>query len=608
MKPLLVYDGDCGFCRLWIDRWRALTGDRVAYVPFQLAARDFPEIPLKKFQQSVQLILPGGEVHSAADAVFRLFTYADGGGRLHWIYENVPGARSLSEWIYRITAEHRPGLDPLVRLLWGHSLRRPEYVLTRWLFLRLLSLVYVFAFFSLFVQIEGLAGSRGILPVHNFLTAIGTSLGSERYWAFPTLAWISSSDAALRWMSLGGGLLSIAALAGVLQLPIFAALWVLYLSLVIAGQDFLSFQWDILLLESGFLAILLAPWQFLAGSERRRPSRLVIWLLRILLFRLMFSSGMVKLASGDPTWRNLTALHYHYETQPLPTPAAWYMYQLPLWFQKLSTAVTLGIELAVPFFLLAPRRLRFLAAAAIAFLQTLILLTGNYAFFNLLTLALCIPALDDAFVGRFLPGRLARKLTENLHRESRFRRLAVAVCGAAIVFGGAVQVLDIVARPPVLPEFAERLINRLTRFHIISSYGLFAVMTTTRPEILVEGSNDRETWLAYEFKYKPGDLKRRPPIVAPHQPRLDWQMWFAALGDYRSNPWFVNLVVRLLEGAPEVLALLEKNPFPAAPPRYIRASRCEYEFTDFATKRAGGAWWQRKPAGLYFPAASLRKQ
>jgi len=604
-KPLLVFDGNCGFCRLWIDRWKHLTGDRVDYSPFQEAAGRFPNIPLEQFRSAVQLIEPSGAVTSGAQAVFRLLTYAQGKSWPNWLYNHAPGFAPLSEACYRFVAKHRPLLYRLSRLLWGSHFERPSYELLRRLFLRILAIIYLIAFLSLGVQVRGLVGSRGILPTSNLLEAVRIGAGERRYWALPTLAWLSASDGALRAMCFGGAAIAAAGFFGILPAFMLAACWALYLSLVAICQDFLSFQWDILLLETGFLAIFFAPWQLRTGGIRREPSRAVLWLLRILLFRLMFSSGVVKLTSGDPTWRSLRALDYHYQTQPLPTPLAWLMQQLPHGFQTLSVLVMFGIELVVPFFLFAPRRVRFWAAGLIAFLQVLILLTGNYAFFNLLALALCLTCLDDAFLHRFFPYSAP---PEGIVREPRWKRAVVAVLFVTILFAGAEQVAGVLGFWRSLPQAAMQIFSRLERLYIVNSYGLFAVMTTTRYEIVVEGSNDGETWLPYEFKYKPGDIKRRPPIVEPHQPRLDWQMWFAALGDYRDNPWFINFMVRLLEGSPQVLALLAKNPFPGPPPRYIRAELYTYRFTDFAEWRTTGAWWRREFVRLYFPVASLRSR
>ena len=605
-KPILVFDGDCSFCRLWIDRWKHLTGDRVEYAPYQQAASRFPEIPIEQFKSAVQFIEPSGEKTRAAQAVFRLLTYAPGKAWMNWAYDNVPPVAPVSEAVYRFVASHRSGLYWLTRALWGQHFERPSYELVRWLFLRLLALAYLFAFLSLAVQITGLVGVHGILPVQNLLQAASERAGADRYWMLPTLAWLGSSDAALRAMCWGGALVSLLGLIGVFPLLAFAAAWALYLSLIVAGQEFLSFQWDILLIETGFLAILFAPFQIMPGPARE-PSRRVLLLLRVLLFRLMFGSGVVKLASGDPAWRHLRALDFHYYTQPLPTPLAWFMQQLPAWFQTASTAVMFGIELMVPFFFFAPRRLRLWAAGLTAFLEVLILLTGNYAFFNLLALALCLTLLDDACLRGRIPRWLVSRITRSdQQQESRPRRAVAAVLVALILFAGVAQIAATLGHPLALPEPAAGLLGLMGHWYIVNGYGLFAVMTTTRYEIIVEGSNDAATWLPYEFKYKPGDLNRWPPVVAPHQPRLDWQMWFAALGDYRSNPWFVNFMVRLLEGAPDVLPLLAKNPFPGAPPRYIRAELYDYHFTNFAQRRATGAWWRREYVRLYFPVASLR--
>jgi hypothetical protein len=358
-------------------------------------------------------------------------------------------------------------------------------------------------------------------------------------------------------------------------------LYVLYLSLCTAGQDFLSFQWDSLLLETGFLAIFL-------GS-----SKIVVFLFRWLLFRLIFLSGVVKLSSHDPVWRDWSALAFHYMTQPLPTPLAWYMYQLPLWFQRFSTAFTLFVEILVPFLFFAPRRWRFCAAAAALFLQALIFLTGNYTFFNLLTMSLCLFLFDDrALEGFRIPVRSART-----------NRIAVLGATAMVLVLSVFEIHQAFFEAPFDTENA--LVRIAAPFQIANTYGLFASMTTARPEIIVQGSNDGVTWLDYEFPYKPGDLQQPPRWVQPHQPRLDWQMWFAALSDYRATPWFTNFMVRLLQGSPDVLKLLKRNPFPGAPPKYVRAQLFDYSFTNFATRRATGNWWAREPHGSYFPPISL---
>jgi hypothetical protein len=301
----------------------------------------------------------------------------------------------------------------------------------------------------------------------------------------------------------------------------------------------------------------------------------------------MFESGAVKLLSGDPTWRNLTALSYHYETQPLPTPVAWYAYQLPSLVQKISVVGVFAVELILPFLFFATRRLRVIAAWTTIAFQLLIALTGNYTFFNLLTILLCV------FL--FEPSRVDRTPW-----NARF----VAV---VLIVLGSLQLLTMFGITRDLPEPFGSIDFRAQTFHLVNRYGLFAVMTTSRPEIIIEGSNDGNRWQAYEFKYKPGDPNRPLPWVAPYQPRLDWQMWFAALSNSQSNPWFQQLLFRLLEGRTEVTGLLVYNPFPDRPPRFIRAVTYDYHFTDWATRRKTGAIWTRTPLGDYFPEVSLRQ-
>lgn len=467
--------------------------------------------------------------------------------------------------------------------------------LVHWCFLRTLGLIYLFAFVSFGLQITGLIGSHGILPVADFLQAVRERLGLSGYWRVPTLFWLNASDLFLQLVPAAGAILALLLILGLSHRLILALLFIMYLSLVSAGQDFMAFQWDILLLETGFLAILASP-----------ASPVTVWLFRWLLFRLMFLSGAVKLLSGDPTWRHLTALQYHFETQPLPTVLGWMMHQLPAWFHRLSVVVVFIIELAVPFLFFGPRRLRFWAAGAVLFLQIMIFLTGNYAFFNLLTMALCLFLFDDAALQRLLPQRLTEKITRTVvyKKKSPFHRSIVIALAVVIIFISGFQLVGIFLGR--VPQPIYTVMGWIAPFRLVNTYGLFAVMTTTRPEIIIEGSQDGETWVEYEFKYKPGQEQRPPPWVAPHQPRLDWQMWFAALGDPGNSLWFSNFMQRLLDGSPEVVALLANNPFPDAPPRYVRAWLYIFHFTDVATLRAEGTWWQRRQIGLYISSSLSR--
>ncbi len=363
---------------------------------------------------------------------------------------------------------------------------------------------------------------------------------------------------------------------------------------------FLQFQWDYLLLETGLLAVFLAPpwrWRVRSGLA---ASPVALFLLRWLLFRLMFSSGWVKLASGDPTWRNLSALRFHYETQPLPPWTAWFLHQCPPWFQTVSALFLFFVELVVPFLYFAPRRLRMFAFRATVLLQLLIAASGNYGFFNLLALALALLLVDDQSLSRRW-----RRAAEAAPGPSRAWPKAVLVPVACVaIFASSLEFAGTLDRSLALPRTVVVAVRRLGAFRSFNTYGLFMVMTTERPEILIEGSNDGVDWRPYAFRWKPGDVSARPRFVAPHQPRLDWQMWFAALGSIEENPWLVQFLGRLLEGSPAVVGLLAANPFPDHPPRYVRATTYDYRFTDAAERRGSGAWWRRKWIGPYSPVLS----
>lgn len=586
--PLLVFDGDCAFCRIWIGFWKSLTGESIAYAPYQEVADRFPQIPRKNFKRAVHLILPDGEALSGALAVFRSLAHIPGYAWLLPACERVPGFRAVAEWCYRRVAAHRTLFYRVTVFLWGKHIERATYeIAVRW-FLRSLGAIYLIAFLSFEAQIAGLIGARGILPAAHFLDAVRENYGGLAALRLPTIFWLGSSDLFLKLTCIAGAISALAIILGFARRAALGVAFVLYLSLVSVGQTFFSFQWDYLLLESGFLAIFLLP----------LLSR--VWLFRWLLFRLMFLSGTAKLLSHDPVWRNLTALEYHYQTQPLPTPFAWYFHQCPPDFQKLSCLFLFFVELAVPFLIFAPRHLRFFAGAMTIALQALIFITGNYAFFNLLAVAACLLLYDDAAFRR------TWKTPARRPAPSVFRGSVTVVLFLFILLASGFELMEVFAR--TMPRPAAAALGWIAPFGVVNTYGLFAVMTTSRMEIVVEGSNDGQTWLPYGFKYKPGDPRRAPVWVQPYQPRLDWQMWFAALSSYPSQPWFVGFMERLLEGSPDVQALLSANPFLSGPPRYIRAQVYDYKFTTIAERRRAGDWWRREPMGAYFPVVSLRQR
>src|SRR5437588_10577967 len=596
-RPLLVFDGECPFCRAWVDYWKRLMGDRVAYAPFQDIGARLPEISREEFANAVKLILPDGEVRSGAHAVFSALATVPEKQATLWSYEKIPGFAAASEAAYGVFARHRSFFYRVTKFLWGVPLEPETYRASIWLFLRVLGAIYLIAFASFGVQAAGLIGSHGILPIADFLRAAHDYFGPAAYWNVPTVLWLNRSDAFIKADWIAGVCLSALVLFGLNWRGLRLAMFLLYLSLVSTGQVFMGYQWDALLLEAGFLSIFL-------GS-----SPVIVRLFRWLLCRFIFLSGAVKLASGDPAWRHFTALPVHYETQPLPTPLAWYVFQFPVWFHRGSVGFLFFVELVVPFLVLAPRRPRHFAAGSIITLQILIFLTGNFAFFNLLTLALCLFLYEDAtfeqpekILARLAPQTGAAGGSSAPRRQAVFSKVFAAFVLFISGFVTAGELTTIRWRP------ADAVIRAIAPFEIINTYGLFANMTTTRPEIVIEGSNDGETWLAYEFKYKAGDLSRRPMFVEPHQPRLDWQMWFAALGHYHNDPWTIRCMARLLQGTSEVLALLGKNPFPNRPPRYVRALVYEYHFTTPSEKRATSHWWRRELKGMYVPPLALRGQ
>ena len=604
-RPLLVYDGDCQFCFRWIVRWQRSFNDTVDVAPFQSVASRFAEdLPIECFQSAIRLIEPDGQVYTGAEAVFRALNYGSGGSKAYWCYRHLPGFGLCTRAAYQVAATHRRFASFLTTAVWGKQPPvQATYYGARHLFLRLLGLIYFIAIVSFWVQADGLIGHDGIAPAAQWLDHVHERLGVQAYWVCPTVFWFNSSDDFLHLLCATGAGISILLIFEVVPVLCLILLWLIYLSLAVAGQVFMNFQWDYLLLETGFFSIFLAPIKWLPSWRSEAPmSPRAHFILRWLLFRLMFMSGIVKLTSGDQSWWNLTALNYHYWTQPLPTPLAWWANQLPGWLQASSVAVMFAVELVAPFLLFLPGRLRLIGATSIFGLQLLIAATGNYCFFNLLAAALCVLSIDDSVWPRFGSKERPPLKPAGLCWPSW---LLVPLVAIVLVFSGPLLWESFFPDsdwPPLLRDWY----GYIERFRSLNSYGLFRVMTTTRPGIIVEGSDDGITWQPYEFKYQVGNVQAPPAIVAPHQPRLDWQIWFAALGDVDGEPWFVNFLARLLQGSRPVTGLLKTNPFPDSPPRYIRAKLYEYHFTTLEEKQKTGAWWTREEKGMYCPVLTLR--
>lgn len=593
-RPQLVYDGDCGFCGYWARYWERLTGDSVEYRPYQQVLAQHPTIPEAEFQRAVQFFAPDGRRASGAEASFLTLAHAPRGGFWLALYRWLPGFAFLSERAYAFIARRRPAFYRVSLILWGRGHEPPRFELVSFLFLRLFGLVALSAFVSFAVQAQGLIGSRGILPLSELVDALAPRLGAQRFVVAPMVFWLNDSDFAIQAVAWAGAGFSLMLALNLLPRLSLILIYALYLSLIYAGQTFMTFQWDTFLLETTVVALLMsfAP-------------TIGVWLARWLLFRFMFMSGVVKLNSGDPNWRDLSALSYHFLTQPLPTPLAWWAARLPSSALQAATGAMFVVELVMPVLIFLPRRVRFVAAFGILMLQGCILLTGNYNWFNLQTMLLCLPLFDDAALRRLAPPALL-ELGRAQAKAHPLRRSATIIVGAIavlMVFLSLVQMDERFGGSPPGPALA--IEGAFEPFHVVSPYGLFAVMTTSRDEIIVEGSDDGAHWREYEFRYKPGDVNRRPPWNIPYQPRLDWQMWFAALDDAERSPWFSRFLERLLENEPSVTGLLENNPFPNKPPAYVRAELYEYAYARDGDP-AAGLWWSRRLDGLFFPAARLK--
>ncbi|RMH41559.1 MAG: DUF393 domain-containing protein [Deltaproteobacteria bacterium] len=604
-RPLLVWDGDCGFCRRSAERIAHQVGGRLDTAPYQRVADRFPDIPVDSFRAAVHLIEPDGRVFTGAEAIYRALALRPGGGALHWCYRRLPGFAAASDLGYQFVANHRPLMSRLSRWLIGPSLLPSRYRVTRWLFLRLLGAIVFVAFWSMYVQMDGLFLSGGISPAAEFMAAVrryadGQGWGPlARFVEAPTLAWLSASDGALTGFAVAGMVAGVLLALDIAPGAMVAAAWLLYLSLVQVGGIFFHYQWDALLIETLLCAMFVAPWRLRPGLARDpEPSRAGVWLFRVLLFKLMMLSGLVKLMEHGNAWKSLRALDVHFFTQPLPAPTSYWAHFAPHWLHAAALVVVFAIELVLPLFAFGPRRPRMAFGIGTIGLMLAIGLTGNYGFFNLLACAVALWCFDDAAIRARLPARLRARAPDPAHAAPPpprrwTRRLAVALA-VPITLIGAVRFAN---RLDPADRFGRRLADVVYPFFSINDYGLFQDMTESRPEIIVEGSRDGASWHAYEFRYKPGDPARAPRFAGLHMPRLDWQMWFAALRGCARARWFSGFIRRLFEARPEVRRLLAHDPFGDDPPRYLRTT--VYDYT-FAPPGEPG-WWRRARPRPYCP-------
>jgi lipase maturation factor 1 len=541
----------------------------------------------------------------------------------------------------------------VIRWLFDPRQGSTEQMLPRWLFLRAIGLIYFSAFFSLLFQIRGLIGPDGILPASEYLAAVAKSAGTSRFWYAPTLFWLSTSShmlMAMCWLGLAASLLVV---FNIFPRTSLFVCFVGFLSFVAAAGEFAGYQSDGMLLEAGFIVLFLAPMGFRPGLGLAQPPiRAGIFLLSWEWFRIYFESGVAKMGSGDPEWRNFTALDEYYSNGPLPTWIGWYLQHLPHWFHAATAFLTLALELVLVFMVFLPRRWRIVCFFIVTPWQIGVILTANYTFLNYLVLALGIFLLDDKFLRRFVPLRWREELVTSAAEQSASLEPAIDVSSQLDLSEPsapdetATPALEIASAPEIEPaEQAARMhpvrhnlanfqltltcvmfvwlfyasstllvlmlwrsaplptgpVVALEPFRIADRYGLFARMTRGRYEIEFQGSNDGKNWTTYSFRNKPQDPHEAPRIYAPYQPRFDWNLWFASLSDWRSDPIVVRTEERLLDGSADVVALFKSNPFPDAPPRIVRAVIWQYWFSTPKEKREQGIWWTRQLLGAYAP-------
>ena len=625
-RARLLWDGECWFCRLSVERLEAWvtdeTGTHVEVVPYQRARDQFPKVPLEAFENSVQLFIPdprGGEEPQRlekAKAVFEVMAHAGkrhplirGLGRgLSLAHAHLPLFGLISDRSYSFVATHRSKFSRVSEALFGDSFSPSTYRVSDFLFRRGLFLVFLISLLSLQVQWRALFAESGIAPVRELFTQFEQIPGGwvGAWSALPSLFLLTgASDIALQLvLALGWA----AALAGLLLPRRANAAWeraalgittLVYLSWVNFGQPFFQFQWDALLLECGWLALLLPM------ARSRGDGRWSAVVFQLLLFKLIFLSGWVKLHGGDDSWSDLKALLYHFETQPLPTPIGVWMHGWSEPLLKALCALTLAVEFAVPFLIFSPRRTRALAFGVLSAMQVGFALTGNFGFFNLLSFLLGFYLVDDCtwrtWLPRFAVLRAVPLLPVALRPQFgivRSMQLGAGVALSLLVFAPLLLRTGMTSSPVLAGVSAG-----LSGFHISNPYGLFSHMTTERRELVFEGSIDGKTWKEYQPRYRPGPVDRAPGWVAPHQPRFDWQLWFAVLGQYSDpqNRWVGMTLKRLLEGNPAVLALFRENPFPEGGPAQVRISVYRYRLADTRGPVENATVWNREWLGHYSP-------
>lgn len=504
--------------------------------------------------------------------------------------EDGPEPAGLSQLTAATTED-----DTILRALREGGRPRASFRLTRWVFLRALGFCYVVAFAVTFNQVLPLIGHDGLLPADLYLERLRSYVSFAEH---PTLFWLGVSDRALCVCGACGLALSVLMLLGVDHVLITFALWALYMSFVHVGQLFYGYGWETLLLEAGSLALFFAPVRKLRSARDPRPVPVImhVWLCW-LTFRLMFGAGMIKLR-GDPCWRDLTCLYYHYETQPVPHALSRVLHWAPRWFHRGGVLFNHFVEVIAPWGLFVPR-LRHAAVAAIVAFQIILILSGNLSFLNWLSITVALGCVDDRVWSKLLPRRVREHIAQGVEEPSRAR------VGAVIAYSFVAGLLSISPALNMLSPH-QQMNTSFEPLHLLNSYGAFGSIDRERDQVILEGTSDLQLtaaskWRPYALKCQPGDVMRRPCWITPYHYRLDWQMWFASLSQAAQEPWLVHLVYKLLHNDAGALSLLANNPFVGKPPRYVRAERYRYHFTPLGSD----AYWRRERVGPYLPPLSV---
>lgn len=482
--------------------------------------------------------------------------------------------------------------------------KKPEYWLTRFLILRALGLVYFFAFLSLATQVIPLIGENGLLPANIYLEAVGSQFSSkfDAFIKLPTIFWANVSDNFLLILAWAGVIMSIIVLIGFANVPIMLLLWFIYLSFVNIGQLWYSYGWEIQLLETGFLVIFLCPLWSLNPFPKTPPLTPVIWLFRWLAFRIHLGAGLIKIR-GDQCWRDLTCLIYHYETQPIPNPLSPYFHFMPIWFHKLGVLWNHFIELIVPFFIFYPRILRHIAGILLISFQFILILSGNLSFLNWITIVPVIACFDDRFLRKILPKFIVNKaiIASKSQTPIKYDKVKKII---AVILSITIAWLSIPVIRNLMSEH-QYMNTSFNQLHLVNTYGAFGSIGKERYELILESTNEstittKTKWKEYEFKAKPGNPNRKLPVIAPYQPRIDWQIWFAAMQRPQQNPWLLHLIWKLLDNDKDALSLIANNPFPDSPPKFIRVQFYRYKFSKLGEE----AVWSREYVGVWLPPLS----